>query len=67
MSGKGSISFQHVTKTFDGGERPSVSDVTLNVESGTFVVLLGPSGCGKTTLLRMTNRLIEPSSGQIFD
>ena len=65
MSSKGSISFQHVSKTFAGGDRPSVADVTMNVESGTFVVLLGPSGCGKTTLLKMTNRLIEPTSGRI--
>lgn len=33
---------------------------------GSFIVLLGPSGCGKTTLLKMVNRLIEPTSGGIF-
>lgn len=62
------ISFQHVSKVFDGGDSgaAAVKDVTLDVEEREFVVLLGPSGCGKTTLLRMVNRLIEPSSGQIF-
>jgi osmoprotectant transport system ATP-binding protein len=43
-----------------------VADVSLAIEPGRFVVLLGPSGCGKTTLLKMVNRLIEPSSGRIL-
>ena len=41
-------------------------DVSLTIEPGRFVVLLGPSGCGKTTLLKMVNRLFEPSEGRIF-
>ena len=67
------ISFRHVTKVFEGGSdrsrqnRPAaVRDVTFDVEEGEFVVLLGPSGCGKTTLMRMVNRLIEPTSGEIL-
>jgi osmoprotectant transport system ATP-binding protein len=47
-------------------ERPAVDHVSFEVEEGEFVVLLGPSGCGKTTLLKMVNRLYEPTSGQIF-
>jgi osmoprotectant transport system ATP-binding protein len=43
-----------------------VDSITLNVSPGRLVVLLGPSGCGKTTLLKMVNRLIEPTSGQIL-
>jgi osmoprotectant transport system ATP-binding protein len=42
-----------------------VADVSLAIEPGRLVVLLGPSGCGKTTLLKMVNRLIEPSAGRI--
>lgn len=42
-----------------------MNDVTFDVEPGSFVVLLGPSGCGKTTLLKLINRLYEPSSGHI--
>lgn len=62
------ISFQHVSKVFEGGDAtaPAVRDVTFDVDEREFVVLLGPSGCGKTTLLRMVNRLTEPTSGEIF-
>jgi osmoprotectant transport system ATP-binding protein len=59
------ISFEQVTKIYPNAEKPSVVDVTLEVEQGSFVVLLGPSGCGKTTLLKMVNRLQEPSEGRI--
>jgi NitT/TauT family transport system ATP-binding protein len=44
----------------------ALSDVSLSIESGTFVSFLGPSGCGKTTLLRIINGLITPSAGDIF-
>ncbi|GAC1321808.1 MAG: betaine/proline/choline family ABC transporter ATP-binding protein [Chloroflexota bacterium] len=62
------IAFDHLTKEFDGAASPkaAVHDITFAVEEGNFVVLLGPSGCGKTTLMRMVNRLIEPTSGKIF-
>ena len=43
------------------GQRPS-----LTVPAGKICVLVGPSGCGKTTSLKMVNRLIEPTSGQIL-
>ena len=46
--------------------RPAVNDIALQVKPGQFVVLLGPSGCGKTTLLKLVNRLYEPSSGNIL-
>lgn len=59
------ISFHNVSKQFRGATRPSVADCNLEIDSGSFVVLLGPSGCGKTTLLKMVNRLYEPTSGDI--
>nr|WP_242045975.1 ABC transporter ATP-binding protein [Leptolyngbya sp. FACHB-16] len=44
----------------------AVNEVTCEIEAGKLVVLLGPSGCGKTTLLKMVNRLYEPTSGTIY-
>src|SRR5438477_11899830 len=44
----------------------AVEDLSLDVPDGEVCVLVGPSGCGKTTILRMINRLIEPTGGRIF-
>jgi osmoprotectant transport system ATP-binding protein len=60
------IRFEKVSKQFANAQRPSVDDVNFQIDEGGFVVLLGPSGCGKTTMLKMINRLIEPSAGAIF-
>jgi osmoprotectant transport system ATP-binding protein len=54
-----------VGKTYDDGT-VAVQDLDLDVPAGSMVVLVGPSGCGKSTTLKMVNRLIEPSHGQIF-
>ncbi|WP_245856760.1 ABC transporter ATP-binding protein [Mucilaginibacter auburnensis] len=43
-----------------------MSDVSFEVAQGEKIILLGTSGCGKTTLLKMINRLIEPTSGSVF-
>ncbi|WP_431905366.1 ABC transporter ATP-binding protein [Micromonospora carbonacea] len=48
----------------DGTE--AVRELTLRVPAGELVVLIGPSGCGKSTVLRMINRLIEPTAGRIL-
>ncbi|MDX2273202.1 MAG: ABC transporter ATP-binding protein [Cyanobacteriota bacterium] len=60
-----SIRFDQVSLRFPRAPRPAVNQCSFEVASGQLVVLLGPSGCGKTTLLKMVNRLYEPSSGQI--
>lgn len=62
----GELRFAEVTKHFPGVEHPAVNQCTFTVEDGDFVVLLGPSGCGKTTLMKMVNRLYDPSAGAIF-
>jgi osmoprotectant transport system ATP-binding protein len=59
------IHLRGVTKRFPGTDSDAVSSLSLEVPSGSIVVLIGPSGCGKTTTLRMINRLIEPTSGSI--
>ena len=60
------VVFEHVSKRYAAAGRAAVDDCSLTVEEGQFVVLLGPSGCGKTTLLKMVNRIFEPSSGRIM-
>ncbi len=59
------IAFDHVVKTYPGGEH-AVNDVSLDIASGTFAVLVGPSGSGKTTLLKTVNRLYELTSGRVL-
>lgn len=59
------IRYDRVFKSYEGTNAPAVRDLSLTVEDGETLVLLGPSGCGKTTLLRMTNRLEDLSSGSI--
>ncbi len=58
------ITFDSVTKQFPDGTI-AANDLTFEVPSGEMTVFVGPSGCGKSTTLRMTNRMIEPTSGQI--
>ncbi len=60
------LRFEQVSKQFSGMERPAVNNCTFAVDDGQFIVLLGPSGCGKTTLMKMVNRLYDPSSGTIY-
>lgn len=58
------IEFKNISKKFK--EKTVLKDLDLKIETGNFIVIIGESGCGKTTLLKMINRLIEPSSGKIF-
>ncbi|HEX8973597.1 ABC transporter ATP-binding protein [Oryzihumus sp.] len=55
-----------VTKRYPGQKKAAVEDVNLHIPAGQILMLVGPSGCGKTTTLKMINRLIEPTSGQIL-
>src|SRR5438876_1027903 len=59
------ITLRNVSKQFPGSGGYAVRDFSLEVAEGETVVLVGPSGSGKTTILRMINRLIEPTSGTI--
>ncbi|UQU65262.1 betaine/proline/choline family ABC transporter ATP-binding protein [Couchioplanes caeruleus] len=60
-----SITLENVGKVYPDGT-VAVGDISLDVGAGELVVLIGPSGCGKSTILRMLNRLIEPSKGRIL-
>jgi iron(III) transport system ATP-binding protein len=59
------ISIASLTKTYPGGAAPALKSVSLDVEPGTFLVLLGPSGSGKTTLLRSLAGIERIDSGTI--
>ena len=59
------IRLEAVSKRYPNGT-VAVRELTLEVAEGEVAVLVGPSGCGKTTLLRMINRLIEPTGGRIY-
>ena len=58
------IQFRGVTKEFKGNV--VLSDISMDINDGELTVLIGPSGCGKTTTLKMINRLIPASKGEIF-
>ncbi|HGM3508150.1 ABC transporter ATP-binding protein [Clostridioides sp. ZZV15-6383] len=58
------IEIKNVTKKI--GNNVILDDISLVVETGTLVVLIGSSGCGKTTTLKLINKLIKPTSGEIY-
>ncbi|HEU4346322.1 MAG TPA: ATP-binding cassette domain-containing protein [Actinoplanes sp.] len=60
-----SITLENLGKVYPDGT-VAVGDISLEVPPGELVVLIGPSGSGKSTVLRMINRLIEPSKGTIL-
>ncbi|MBA2337892.1 MAG: betaine/proline/choline family ABC transporter ATP-binding protein [Acidimicrobiia bacterium] len=60
------IRLEAVTKRYPGQDRPAVEHIDLDIPDGEIVIFVGPSGCGKTTLMKMINRLIEPTAGRIF-
>ncbi len=65
MSGQAAIELTRLTKRYPGSSAPAVDALDLVVPAGEIVALVGPSGCGKTTILKMINRLIEPTEGVI--
>ncbi len=59
------IEFRHVRKTYPDGTT-AVEDFSITIPSRSTTVFVGSSGCGKTTLLRMINRMVDPTDGQIL-
>jgi osmoprotectant transport system ATP-binding protein len=60
------LEFREATKVYPGQDEPAVDALSLTVPSGEICVLVGPSGCGKTTAMRMVNRMIDITSGDIL-
>jgi osmoprotectant transport system ATP-binding protein len=64
-SGAAAIEFRAVTKRYQGRTQPAVNELSLSVPAGEICVLIGPSGSGKTTAMKMVNRLIDITDGDI--
>jgi osmoprotectant transport system ATP-binding protein len=60
------LEFRAATKRYPGQDEPAVDRLSLTVPAGEICVLVGPSGCGKTTAMRMVNRMIEITEGDIL-
>ncbi len=58
------IEFKNVNKTING--KTILKDINITIEKGELVVFIGPSGCGKTTTIKMINKLLTPTSGEIL-
>ncbi|MBS5351685.1 ABC transporter ATP-binding protein [Streptococcus sp.] len=58
------IEYKHVALRYT--KKAILKDVNLCIEDGEFMVLVGPSGSGKTTMIKMINRLLEPTDGNIY-
>jgi osmoprotectant transport system ATP-binding protein len=61
-----SVRYEETTKVYPGNSEPAVDHLTLEVPAGEICVLVGPSGCGKTTAMRMVNRTVEITSGDVL-
>jgi osmoprotectant transport system ATP-binding protein len=69
MSGQASsplVEFRNVSYGVGGAASPIISDLDLSIARGETLVLLGESGCGKTTTLRLVNRLLLPTAGEVL-
>ena len=61
-----SVEFRSATKRYPGASEAAIEDLTLDVPAGEICVFVGPSGSGKTTAMRMVNRMVEITEGDIL-
>lgn len=57
---------EHLTKTYNAGQKIALQDFSIEVPKGTIYGLLGPNGAGKTSFIRLINQITQPDFGQIF-
>ena len=60
------LEFRNVTKVYPGSSRPAISDLSLEIPAGEICCIVGPSGGGKTTAMKLVNRLIDITEGDIL-
>jgi osmoprotectant transport system ATP-binding protein len=60
------LEFREATKRYPGQTQPAVDRLSITIPAGEICVLVGPSGCGKTTAMRMVNRMVEITNGDIL-
>ncbi len=60
------LELQGVSKQYPGQRQPAIHDLSLSVDAGEVCILVGPSGCGKTTAMRLINRMIPLTGGDIL-
>jgi len=61
-----SVAFRKATKVYPGADHPAVKELDVEVQAGEICVFVGPSGCGKTTAMRMVNRMVDITDGDIL-
>src|SRR4029077_6478826 len=62
----GEVRVEHVGHTYDGQERPALTDVSFTLHPGTVTAVVGASGAGKTTLTRLLLRGLDPAQGRVL-
>jgi osmoprotectant transport system ATP-binding protein len=60
------LEFRRASKIYPGSSEPAIRELSFEVPAGELCILIGPSGCGKTTAMRLVNRMIELSSGDVL-
>jgi osmoprotectant transport system ATP-binding protein len=66
LTAPATLEFRHVTKRYPGADVDVIQDLSFTVPAGEILVLVGPSGCGKTTAMRMVNRMVDVTEGEIL-